>query len=500
MKQKTIVRTDLPNLTANQASAQELQARRPSRRGLIEFCHFTFPRYEASWHHKLIARKLEEILWGKIKKLMIFAPPRHGKSELASIRFPIFYLGHKPQHSIIATSYAEKLACTFSRAARETVTGPQYQRLWKRKLAVAGNVRWQFENKEDERPSYIAAGIGGSIAGEGANGLIIDDPIKNPKQAYSKGYRDDNDEWYKLVARTRLQPRGWVLLMMTRWHEDDLAGRLLKREGDEWTVLILPAANPEGKYGLKKYDALWPSQYGVEALAATRKEIGSVGWGALYQQDPHIAIGSIFKRAWFKFYKPTDVLRWDENIQIWDTAFEPGQENDYSACGTLSRCQDRVYVSRVWQEQVAWPDLLRQAHFEAENFERVHRQPLHRVLIENKGSGISLRQALQSDPSFRWPVFPMEAKQKKQVRASGISGYVEAGQVYVLEGTEWVDGFIDQLCEFPRGMHDDMVDMFVHGMTYFAQTNVEETEQVATYEENVVISPELDELEQRLGL
>ena len=250
----------------------------------------------------------------------------------------------------------------------------------------------------------------------------------------------------------------------------------------------------------KPYKALWLARYGTDELESLKRDVGPIGWGALYQQDPKTGTGTVFKREWFKFYKRADVPAWEENIQVWDTAFEEGKENDYSACGSMSRCQDRVYVSRVWQDRVAWPDLLRQAHLEAANFERINKQPLHRVLIENTGSGISLRQALQSDPTFRWPVFPMPAVLGKQVRASAISGYPEAGQVYVLADQEWTPGFVDQLCEFPRGMYDDLVDLFVHGMTYFAGANVEQTEEVVTYDQEYPISPELDELEQRLGI
>ncbi len=468
---------------------------------LIHFTTYTLPIFTTSWHHYQIGKLLQRVLRGRVKRAMIFAPPRHSKSELASIRFPAYYLGLNPQHSIIGASYAEHLARSISRSCRDTVDSDSYRRLFPHvKLSLGGDTRWQIAGKLDNRPSYIAAGIGGSISGEGAHGLIIDDPIKNAKQAYSRVYRDDCSEWYKLVARTRLQPGGWIVVMMTRWHEDDLAGRLLKENREEWTVLTLPAVNPEGKYNLKPYKALWMARYGLEELASLRRDVGPIGWGALYQQDPKTGTGTIFKREWFKRFKLSDVPAWHENVQVWDTAFEEGQENDFSACATLNRFDDRVYVSRVWQDRVAWPDLLRQAYLEADGFERRFKQPLHRVIIENKGSGISLRQALQADPKFRWPVFPIEAKQKKVVRASAISGYVEAGQVYVLEGLDWAGNFIDQLCEFPRGMHDDMVDAFVHGMAHFTAVGQDATEEVVSYEENVAISPELDELEQRLGL
>jgi predicted phage terminase large subunit-like protein len=484
-----------------ESAALESRQRKKGLSGIIPFTAFTFPTFAVSWHHYLIGRFLDRIARGKIKRGMIFAPPRHSKSELASIRFPAYYLGLNPQHAIIGASYAENLAKSLSRACRDTVDGPAYRKLFpKVRLSLTGDVRWQLEGKLDHRPSFIAAGIGGSISGEGANGLIIDDPIKNAKQAYSKVYRDDCHEWYTMVARTRLQPGGWIVLMMTRWHEDDLAGRLLKAEREQWTVLTLPAVNPEGKYELKPYKALWLSRYGVDALASLRRDVGPIGWGALYQQDPQTATGSIFKREWFRPYKRTDVPQFEDIIQIWDTAFEAGQENDYSACVTLGRVQDRVYVIRVWRDRVQWPDLLRRARREAELVEQGYRQPVTRVIIENKGSGISLRQALQADPTFRWPVFPIEALLKKRVRATQVSGYPEAGQVHVLADQEWTPGFIDELCEFDKGMHDDQVDAFVHGLTFYAAAGQDTTESVVSYEENVVISPELDDLEQRLGL
>ncbi|KKM68389.1 hypothetical protein LCGC14_1461320, partial [marine sediment metagenome] len=383
--------------------------------GVIPFTTYTFPTFAVSWHHFLIGKFLQKILRGQVKRAMIFAPPRHSKSELASIRFPAYYLGKNPQHAIIGASYAENLAKSLSRSCRNTVDSDGFRKLFPEvRLSLTGDVRWQIEGKLDHRPSYIAAGIGGSISGEGANGLIIDDPIKNAKQAYSRVYRDDCHEWYKMVARTRLQPNGWIVLMMTRWHEDDLAGRLLKAEREQWTVLTLPATNPEGKYGLRPYRALWLARYGLEELASLRRDVGPVGWGALYQQDPQTATGSIFKRSWFKFFKRADVPQFHDLIQIWDTAFEAGQESDYSACVTLGRFGDRAYVTRVWRDRVKWPDLLRRARLEVTIAEKEYRQPVTRVIIENKGSGISLRQALQADSSFRWPVFPIEALRRRR--------------------------------------------------------------------------------------
>jgi hypothetical protein len=240
---------------------------------------------------------------------MIFMPPRHGKSEMASIRFPAWCYGRDPQKQIIGCSYAENLAYSFSYAVRETIESPSYQRLWTLKLDKAGAIRWQIAGKENRRDSYIAAGVGGGITGEGADILIIDDPVKNADEANSKVYRDKVWQWYITTARTRLQPGGAIILIMTRWHVDDLAGRLLRvaqndLQADQWEVLHLKAID-NGK-------ALWPEKYSLETLERLRAGqidnpdepgAGSRAFAALYQGEPVVAEGNIINRRWWNIIK-----------------------------------------------------------------------------------------------------------------------------------------------------------------------------------------------------
>jgi hypothetical protein len=230
----------------------EIVRRRSAQSRLIDFCQFTMPTYQRASHLQTLSEKLEAVESGKLKRLMIFMPPRHGKSELCSIRFPAWYLGRNQQKQIIGCSYAENLAYTFSYAVRETISTIAYQRLWKIGLDTSGSVRWQLANKDNKRSSYIAAGVGGGITGEGADLLIIDDPVKNAEEAESQTIRDKVYQWYITTARTRLQPDAAVILVQTRWHAMDLAGMLLADadkdpKADQWLVVRMRAIQEEGE-------------------------------------------------------------------------------------------------------------------------------------------------------------------------------------------------------------------------------------------------------------
>ncbi|KKN50688.1 hypothetical protein LCGC14_0630370 [marine sediment metagenome] len=439
--------------------ANRVKNRGLARERLIPFCEFTYGGYRANWHHELIAEKLEAVLRGELKRVMFFAPPRHGKSELCSVRFPAFYLGHKPQDSIIACSYAENLACTFSRATRACVRSPQYHELWPIKLSRKGDVRWQLDGKKDERPSYIAAGINGSVSGEGANLLIIDDPIKTAKQAYSKGYRDDCWNWYRLVGRTRLQPDASIILMMTRWHDDDLAGRIIQQMKEDptstqWEIVVLPAENLEGGEGHLPYPALWPTQYSTKALADIQKDIGLYAWWALYQQSPRIASGTVFKREWWPIVDLVPELAF--KLQVWDTAFGG---DDYSVCQTtgirLKTEAPRFIGMDVWRDRPIWPDLKQAA---VDQYEK-HKPDV--VAIELKATGISLIQDLQATHPHI-PVIGIDIKNTPHpVRTAAVVTQVANGQ-YGLARGEWNSAFIDEHSEYPLGAHDDQVTTTVH--------------------------------------
>lgn len=376
---------------------------------------------------------------------MVFMPPRHLKSETCSIRFPAWALGRDPQRQIIGCSYAEELAYTFSYAVRETIESDRYQRLWPLKLDKSGAVRWQLQGKENKRDSYIAAGVGGGITGEGADILIIDDPVKNSEEAESEVYRQKVYDWYTTTARTRLQPGGVIILIMTRWHKDDLAGRLLDAaaldpKADQWEVLHFPAINDN--------KALWPEKYPLEVLENTRASIGSRSFEALYQGRPTVAEGQIFKREWWQYYYIRPKFKYI--IHSWDTAFKTKESDDYSVLTIWGVSQNGYYLLEVVRERVELPELKRICKAAAE------RDHPASVMIEDAASGQSLIQELKRET--RLPIIPVKVDKDKVVRAYAATPLIESGKIFIPEYAPWLHDYIEELSAFPNGAHDDQVD------------------------------------------
>jgi len=438
-------------------AAQELLNRRNARRGLIGYAQYTLPDYDPAPHLIKVAEYLEAIERRDINRLIIMLPPRHGKTELASVRFPGYYLGHNPQDQIIAASHSENLAYTNSLACRTVIEQPSYQRLWPTTLSRSGALRWQIEGKVNHRPSYIAAGICGGITGEGADLFLIDDPVKDALQAYSANYRDRIWRWYTMVARIRLQPGARIVLIMTHWHEDDLAGRLLRSaesnsNNDQWTVLKLPAINEKG-------EALWPGRYPIEDLRAIQA-LDPRSFSALYQQEPAAEEGEIFKREWWQYY--TDTPSVQRIIQFWDTALEKGENNSRSSCVTIGVSGNNYYVLDCWAKHIEYPELRDMAH----TLYYIHHPFL--VVVEKKVSGHSLIQELKRELDF--PVIGVTPHGDKEARAKAISGIVEAKRVFLPQSAHWLDEFREELAHFPAGKYNDKVDAFSGGMLYLRST------------------------------
>ncbi len=379
--------------------------------------------------------------------------PRSGKSELCSIRFPAWYLGRNPQSQIIGCSYAEGLAYSFSYAIRETITSPSYQRLWQHKLDTSGAVRWQLAGKENSRASYIAAGVGGGITGDGADLLVIDDPVKNAEEANSQLYRDKVWDWYRTVARTRLQPGGAIVLVMTRWHKDDLAGRLLElarqdSQADQWEVINFRA--------IENGQALWPERYPLDTLENIKASIGSMAFESLYQGEPTVAEGNIIKREWWRYYRERP--NFSRIIHSWDTAFKSETKNDYSVCTIWGEGQTGYYLLDVWRQRVEFPELKRAV------ISFYDRDRPAAVVVEDKASGQSLIQELKRDTKI--PVLPFKVDSDKTARVNAVTPLIEADRVFLPEHANWLSDFIEELSAFPSGEHDDQVDSMSQALGY----------------------------------
>ena len=314
----------------------QLFGRRKAQEEFLPFVRYTFDDFEPSIHHDRIAYELEQIEKGLNKRLAIFLPPRHSKSELVSRRFPAWFLGKNPDKQMIFLTYANDFAEDFGRDVQEIMNGEEYARIFDARIRqdVAAAGRWRIENR---RGVYRATGIGGQITGRGADVLIIDDPHKNREEADQEWARKKIWDSYRGTIFTRLQPNGAIILVQTRWHDDDLASRILRHAQDndevqDWTVLKMPALCEEtGRDPINRVEgaALWPKWYNRDALLEIKATIGEREFSAQYQQSPTIDSGDFFQRDWLRYYDtlpPESELRFygasDYATQVWDRDWE----------------------------------------------------------------------------------------------------------------------------------------------------------------------------------
>jgi predicted phage terminase large subunit-like protein len=418
-----------------------------------------WPSFEFAAHHKVIVEKLEEVEQGNIRRLMIFLPPRHGKSLLTSQFFPAWYLGRHPDCFVITASYGQDLADDFGRRVRNFVSDPLHQAIFPGfHLAEDSTSMRRFNTTAGG--SYYAVGRGGPITGRGAHLLIIDDPLKDREEADSPTIRRTLHEWYSSVAYTRLQPGGAIVLIQTRWHQDDLAGRLLRENSSKgWEIVSLPAIAETDESFRRAGEALWPERFPLSVLEQIRIAIGGSAWASLYQQRPAAAEGQIFKREWWRFYRDTPEFSFV--LQSWDTAFKTGEENDYSVCTTWGMAENGYYLLAYWRGRVEFPQLKRMLVGLADEWKP------HSILVEDRASGQSLIQELQLGTNL--PIIPVKVDSDKLARAQAVTPLIEAGRIFLPESAPWLREFTDELAAFPTGVHDDTVDSTSQALNYLRE-------------------------------
>lgn len=439
-------------MTSSQLSppeaATELLRRREARKGLVAFAQYTNPAYQPAAHHHRIAEKLEAVARGEIARLMILMPPRHGKSELASRRFPAWALGQRPDLDIIAASYSSDLATDFGREVRNIVGSAEYGALFDARLAADSQAanRWHTQ----DGGMYVAAGVGTSITGRGANILLIDDPFKDREDADSEIRRKRVWDWYTSTAYTRLAPGGAIVVINTRWHDDDLSGRLLaeaEEGGDQWEVLSLPAIDAAGK-------ALWPDWYPIQRLEQIRSVLPSRDWNALYQQEPVPDEGEYFKLVWFEDY---DEL--PERLTVYGASDYAVTDDggDYSEHGIVGiDSQENVYVLDWWYEQ-ATSDVWIESQCDL----IVRHSPAcwfgESGVIKRAVEPFLVRRMEQRKAFCRIEWLPSIAD--KPTRARGIQALASMGKVKFPKNAPWKGRVLNQLMRFPAGKNDDAVDV-----------------------------------------
>jgi predicted phage terminase large subunit-like protein len=445
---------------------------------LVPFTQFTKADYQPSAHHLLIASYLEDVEAGKIDRLMIFMPPQHGKSELATRRFPAWFLGRNPRKRVISASYNADFASEFGREVRNIIDDDLYRNLWQinlRQDSKAAN-RWNT----DAGGAYISAGIGTGITGRGADLGLIDDPFKDRKEAESQTVRDSIWKWYTSTFYTRLAPWAPVVMTLTRWHEDDLAGRCLKemaKGGDVWTVLSLAAIAPgPDALGRQGGEALWPERYSLPALERIRGVLPAYDWESLYQQAPVTPTGNIFKRHWWRFFREIPGTL-SLKVQSWDTGFKAKDANDWSVCTTWGVPDLNIFLLDRYKERLEFPELKREVVAQA-----VRHTP-DAILVEDKASGQSLIQELQRETHL--PIVPIKVDRDKTARAHAVTPLIEGGRVYLPEWASWTDDYITTLAAFPRGKFDDEVDSTTQALEYL-KTHAYESRMKAEDVDNLI--------------
>lgn len=366
--------------------------------------------------------------------------------------FPSWFIGRDPSRRVIEVSYGDAFAQKFGRANRAKLEeyGPDIFgiSLDPRNSSVTN---WGIKG---HRGGMISAGVGGSITGEGADLLLIDDPIKNREEANSETYREKLwNEWQNTLL-TRLQAGGSVIVILTRWHEDDLAGRILSSEtGEEWTLINLPAEAETGDIlGRAIGDPLWPEGgFDKEWMALKKREIGSQAFTALYQQRPAPQEGELIKRVWWKFYKelPSDL---DEILQSWDCTFKDLKDSDYVVGQVWGRKgADRYLIDQVRARMDLPATLVAVKSLSAKH------PAAHAKLIEDKANGTAVIQVLKRDIQGLIAVEPAGGKVS---RLQAVSPQIEAGNVHIPDPSiaPWVHDFIEECAAFPFGKNDDQVD------------------------------------------
>ncbi len=430
-------------------------------------------KYHLEWFHRVIAEHCQLLYEGKIPNLMVFIPPQHGKSEIISRNFPAWALGRDPDLKIASCSYSSDLSGQFSRSVQRIIESPKYQDIFP-ETYLASSVKAKnysttyirnvdFFELAGHQGFYKSVGVGGPLTGTPVDIAIIDDPVKDATEAYSPVYRERVWNWYNTVLTTRLHNGSKQLFIMTRWHEDDLAGRILKAEANEWTVLSIPAiCETENDGGLSHRhigEPLWAERHSLAKLEKQRNR-SPREFSALCQQRPVIEGGNIVRRNWFSKISLAEfrALRYDEPIHFYlDTAYEKRKvRSDNDPSGILAACRigTIIYITNAMKVYKEMPDLLRflpeYIHAQGGNSE----SKLH---VEPKANGKSVVQMIKEITilNVKETESPTDSK---ETRLRVVSPRIECGRVVLVEGT-WNDDFLDEVCGFPMMEHDEYVDI-----------------------------------------
>lgn len=458
--------SNLPQSLDNRVieAAKELLRRRKARSSLHDFILYINPDYIVSNFSQTVCAELDQFLEamqrGERPVLIFGAPPQHGKSDIVSRYLPAYAFGRYPDMRVGGLSYAKDLASDMNRDVQRIMLTEEYKRLFpKSALAQSGDSKRNGDAFDipNHKGSYVGQGVGGPLTGKKLDLGIIDDPIKNSKEALSQTVKEAVWKWYGSTFLTRLSKNSGQIIMATRWATDDLSGKVLEAN-KRAKSLVFKAIDDEG-------NALVPELHPIEKLLETKAIIGEYFWTAMYQQSPVALGGNMFKMDWWQYYKVEP--RFKYRAIFADTAQKTAEQNDFTVFQCWGYADGRAYLIDQLRGKWEAPELLVMARAFWNKHKVTNNGTLRALNIEDKSSGTGLIQTLKKggngQPAI--PVKPIQRDKDKITRAYDTTPSVEAGLVYLPEDAPFISDFLEEVSAFPSGAHDDQVDPMMDAVT-----------------------------------
>lgn len=440
---------------------RELARRELARRHLLPFVKYRFQTYTENWHHKVLADALERVENGTLKRLIVNMPPRHGKSELVSVNFPAWCMGRNKNRSIMAVSYGASLAQDFGRKVRNIMDDVEYKNLFDTRLAEDSQSKGAWAT--NGRGEYNAMGIDGTATGKGAGILIIDDPLKNREEADSEVTSESVWNAYRGVFRPRLTPDGAIVIVMTRWRDNDLAGRIIEEtklsSGEEWEVITLPAIAEVDDDFRNAGEALWGNHYTLDNLEQTRLDIGNYEFASQYQQNPVNRETQVFKQELFRYISLEAVKEKITNCYVTiDSALSKKKNSDSTGVTINWVDGDNIWYLKAYKVKVDPTELI-QLIFD---LQRVYKPEA--IGLEETTMTQAIEPFLNVEMAKK-NIFPNVVPLKhggtaKETRIRGLLPRYDRGHIYHITGL--CSDLEKELLRFPSSAHDDVMDSLAY--------------------------------------
>ena len=464
--------TDKAELLAELEEREQRLSKKVAQTSLLGFAHHVYPGFKEGPHHRIIAQVFEDVLAGRKHRVIINIAPRMGKSEFTSYLFPTYFLGKYPDKKIIMATHTASLSEDFGRRVRNLIQADEYKELFPA-TAVADDAKAAGKWSTTQGGQYYAAGVGGALAGRGADLFVIDDPhseqdVKNN----SKSTFESAWSWFQTGPLQRLMPGGSIIVLMTRWGLSDLTGKLLdfsmkNPDSDQWELIELPAIVNENT---QRERSLWPEQWTIENLKQKKASMSPQYWNAQYMQNPVADEGAIIKREWWKPWTKDKPPACEYIIGSLDAAAESHNRADFTSLtvwGVFDHPDEKgvlrsnIILLESIRERLEFPDLKQMALRMYKEWE------MDDFIVEKKSSGTPLFQELRNIGVPVSEYTPHRGTGNKLARLNSVADIIKNGLVWYPEGTRWAMQVLDEVAAYPNGENDDTVDTTIMALMRF---------------------------------